>query len=401
MLRCSPEDESKAAAKARGTILLIEDDPGDAFLVQELLEASGAAFTVTWARSLAEAVTFIGPQSDCILLDLGLPDAEGLDGLRTILELDPAAAIVVLTGFDDRSSGALAVGLGAEDYLSKGAVDGDTLARSLRYAITRRQGQEATRRLREAELLRAENSRLERGLLPRPLIFNPRLEWSTRYQPGGSRALLGGDFFDAIELADGTVRVVIGDVAGHGPDEAALGVALRVSWRALILAEQPAEKVLPALQRVLETERVSDEVFATVCDIEVDPDLTCAHLRLAGHPSPLLITRTQITEVPAPARGPLLGVFEDATWPANTIELPEAWTLVAFTDGIIDGRTGEAGARLETEGLVELATEALQQATSLGALADLLITAAERANLAPLQDDVAFFLLSNAPVWSS
>lgn len=396
MVRCSPEDEGATTVEAPAAILLIEDDPGDAFLVQEILEGSGGGFTVTWVRSLAGAVATVTPETDCVLLDLGLPDAAGLDALRTIHELEPSVAIVVLTGLEDRLSGARAVALGAHDYLSKGVVNGETLARSLRYAIARRRGEDTARQLREAELLRAENSRLERGLLPRPMIFNPRLAWSTRYQPGGRRALLGGDFFDAIEIDDGTVRVVVGDVAGHGPDEAALGVALRVAWRALVLAGQSPETVLPALQRLLESERTSVEVFATVCDIELDSSLTSASLRIAGHPNPLLISNAGVSEVRAAARGPLLGVFDDATWAANAVELPDEWTLVAFTDGIIDGRAGESGGRLETKGLVDLVTEALHQAADLGSLGDLLIAGAEAANGAPLQDDVAIILLSTA-----
>jgi serine phosphatase RsbU (regulator of sigma subunit) len=378
------------------SVLLVEDDPGDALLVEELLSESDAEFRITYARSVAEAVDAIVPGTDCVLLDLGLPDSEGLDGLRTLLELRPAVAIVVLTGFDDRTSGARAVTLGAQDYLVKGAVDGVTLARSLRYAIARREGEQMARRLRESEIYRAENSRLERGLLARPLIFNPKLAWSTRYRAGGSRTLLGGDFLDAIELDDGAVRIVVGDVCGHGADEAALGVALRVSWRALVLAGLPPGKVLGALERVLETERVAEETFATVCDIELDLARNLLHIRLAGHPSPLLIDGEDAAALPAPQRGPLLGVLEDARWPPHTVVLPERWTLVVFTDGIIEGRTGEDGRRLGTEGLLSLVAAALARSSDLGSLADLLVAGAERENRAPLQDDVALLLMSSS-----
>jgi serine phosphatase RsbU (regulator of sigma subunit) len=309
----------------------------------------------------------------------------------------------VLTGFDDRSSGEKALALGAQDYLTKGSVNDESLARALRYAITRRRSEEDARRLREAELLRAENSRLERGLLPSPLILNPSLSWATRYRPGGLRALLGGDFFDAVELGDGTIRVVIGDVAGHGPDEAALGVALRVAWRALVLAGQPADSALRALERVLEAERNDDGMFvtfATLCDIEIEPGLERAKIYLAGHPAPFLFDGENVFEAAVSRRRPPLGAVKTAgACTPNVVELGSEWTMVAFTDGIFEGRTGQGTDRLDTEGLIRLTEGAFQRGTTLREVASLLVAAAEEANGEPLADDVALVVLSTAARW--
>jgi serine phosphatase RsbU (regulator of sigma subunit) len=293
------------------------------------------------------------------------------------------------------------VAAGAQDYLIKGSVDNETLIRSIRYAIARRNSEESSRQLREELILRAENSRLERGLMARPIINNARLRWSTRYEAGGRRALLGGDFFDAIEMDDGTIRVVIGDVCGHGPDEAALGVALRIAWRALVLAHQPPESTLPAVQRVLESERNSDEIFATLCDIELDPALRHAKMRLAGHPNPLLAVGSDVVEVPADAaRGPLLGVFDEAKWPPNYVELDDEWTMAIFTDGIIEGREGCGGDRFESAGIARAMAESSAGASDLAELADALLSAAERANGEPLSDDVALIILSTSTRWN-
>jgi serine phosphatase RsbU (regulator of sigma subunit) len=380
-------------------VLLIEDDAGDAYLVQDLLEHSGELFDITWVRSLGEARTAMSGGFDCALLDLGLPDAYGLEPLHSLLELQAEMAIVVLTGFDDQASGSDALRLGAQDYLTKGTVTVESLTRSLRYAIARRRGEAAVLKLREAELLRAENARLERGLRARPILHNERLTWATRYQPGGRRALLGGDFFDAIELVDGTIRLVVGDVCGHGPDEAALGVALRVAWRALVLADQPPDITIPALQRTLEAERQDDEIFATLCEIRLHRDLTRAELHLAGHPSPLLLTGDDVAELKVDVRGPLLGVFDEPKWPANHIHLGEEWTLVVFTDGIIEGRASDSEDRFETTGLARLVGDSLAESNDLEALADRLIAGAEEANGEPLFDDVALLMLSTSSRW--
>jgi serine phosphatase RsbU (regulator of sigma subunit) len=393
-------DTLRGDGRRATTILLVEDDDGDAFLVQDLLDRSDGDFSVTRVATLAEAVRTLSARFECVLLDLGLPDAVGFDALEALLEKNPLTAVVVLTGHDDREVGAKALGLGAQDYITKGSVTEEILARTLRYAIARRQTESATRQLREAELMRAENARLERGLLARPIIRNEALKWATRYQPGGRRALLGGDFFDAIELDDGSIRIVIGDICGHGPDEAALGVALRVAWRALVLAGTEPELTIPALQRVLEAERQSEEIFATVCEVRLHRDLRRADLYLAGHPSPLLLSEDGVTEGPEEQRGPLLGVIAEATWPVNVVDLGERWTLLVFTDGIIEGHDGSSEDRFEVTGLARLAVRSMRGTHDLERLADQLILGAEQANGEPLCDDVALLVLSTSPHWT-
>jgi serine phosphatase RsbU (regulator of sigma subunit) len=383
------------------TVLLVEDDHGDALLVQELLAGEILSFEVIWVCTLAEAMGTIGAGIDCVLLDLGLPDSHGVDALRAVTHRAERPAVVVLTGFDDRITGAQAVALGAQDYLSKASVDGQTLIRSIRYAIARHRAEDASRQLREADLVQAERARLERGLLPRPLTVNPMLTWAARYQSGGRRVLLGGDFFDAVELADGTIRIVIGDVSGHGPEEAALGVALRVGWRAMVLGGQPPEATLNAVESLLEAERVQEETFATVCDIEVRADLRYGMVRTAGHPGPLLYDGATVVDVAIPFRRTPLGTTDDRAWVANPVELGPEWTLLVYTDGLVDGYAdGPAGrGRLGTEGLIDVVSRAVAESATLEQLAEETLATSERANGSPLRDDVALVLLSNSDRW--
>src|SRR4029079_6961333 len=112
-------------------------DEQDAYLVREYFAEVDAPVELTVARTLAEARERIH-DADCVLLDLGLPDAQGLDGLRRLLTVAHGAAICVLTGLGDEHLGAAAVGEGAQDYLIKGQVDGVLLARSVRYAVGRK-----------------------------------------------------------------------------------------------------------------------------------------------------------------------------------------------------------------------------------------------------------------------
>lgn len=151
-------------------VLLIEDDPGDAFLAEELLADTVLTTRITWVATLNAAREHLKGFRGCVLLDLNLPDAHGLDLLREVLGSAPAAAVVVFTGLDDEHEGIAAVSAGAQDYLVKGQVDGSLLARSLRYSLERRRADENARQLREARLSARENMRLERGLLPQVLL---------------------------------------------------------------------------------------------------------------------------------------------------------------------------------------------------------------------------------------
>ena len=374
-------------------VLLVEDDPGDALLVQEILSETDLKVELDRAMSVAEALPLLH-HADCVLLDLALPDSFGLDGLRTVLAGDSRAAVIVLTGLSDRNLGARAVASGAQDYLIKAEVDPSLLGRSVRYAIERRRADIATRRLLEANLRREANARIQRGLLPRPLLHSEELEVATIYRPGGGGDVLGGDFYDAVELEDGTLRAVIGDVCGHGPDEAALGVCLRIAWRTLVVAGTANERVLPALDDVLVAERQHDETFVTVCDLTVRPDRRVASIRLAGHPAPLIL-RPAPTVWPDVSCGPPLGVVPDETWAKGTAELAGGWALLLYTDGLIEGRVRQSSERLGVDGLATHLRE--NSIERLGWEPGLESTLAwvEDQNGGPLADDVALMLLAN------
>ena len=388
------------AAPGDMQVLLIEDDDGDAFLVQELLAEAAAAVTLRRARSMAEARPQLG-EVTCVLLDLGLPDARELQGVRWLQENVPQVAVVVLTGRTDEHLGEQAVRAGAQDYLVKGEVDGPLLNRVIRYAVERRRSEEVQRQLREAQIVARENARLERGLLPSPLLSDSRLTVASRYRAGGGQTLLGGDFYDLVEAPDGWVHAVVGDVCGRGPEEAALGVCLRVAWRTMILAERPMAEVLSAVQQVLEHERQEDRLFATLCMVSVAPDRAHARLHLAGHPPPLLITPDGVRELRAPVCPPP-GIAHAVDWPASEVILGDSWSLLIYTDGLIEGRIGTGPERLGSDGLTELIEKHLHATRPAGKwerrprderLLDRLVDDVRELNGGDLDDDMAMLAL--------
>jgi serine phosphatase RsbU (regulator of sigma subunit) len=383
-------------------VVLIEDDDADALLVGELLSEAVAAVALRHAGSLAQAGPLLA-DADCVLLDLGLPDSQGLDGVRWLQEQFPGAAVVVLTGLADEHLGEQAVRAGAQDYLVKGQVTGLLLYRVIRYAVERRRSQETRRQLREAQISAQENSRLERGLLPVPVLSDLRLTVSTRYRPGGGRMLLGGDFYDLVQGADGWVHAMIGDVCGRGPDEAALGVCLRVAWRTMVLAGRPTEEILSTLGKLLEHERHNEKIFATLCMLSVAPGRAGARLHLAGHPPPLLITQGGLAELEAPVCLPL-GVLPAPAWPGSEVRLGPDWTLMLYTDGLVEGRAGARAGQLNSEGLIDLigAFRRGQAADPAAAgagerLLDWVIEEVHRHNGGPVDDDLAILLIQCCP----
>src|SRR5271163_1028131 len=126
-------------------LLLVEDNPGDARLIREMFNEQGATDTeLMRVGNMSEAEKCLAEHPvDIILLDLGLPDAQGLDAVRRTHAARPRIPLVVLTGLDDESLGAQALQEGAEDYLVKGQITTLRLMRALRYAIERKIMEEA------------------------------------------------------------------------------------------------------------------------------------------------------------------------------------------------------------------------------------------------------------------
>jgi serine phosphatase RsbU (regulator of sigma subunit) len=376
-------------------VLLVEDDVGDAFLVRELLSEVEAPVDLTVASTIAEAITLVDAV-ECVLLDLDLPDASGLNALSALLTARPHVAVCVLTGLSEEKLGAEALAHGAQDYLVKGRVDGVVLERALRYAVERRRAEDGALRLREAEFRTAESSRLERGLLPHPLVDEVDVELHGFYRAGREMGVLGGDFLDAVQTGEQQISVLVGDVCGHEAEEAALGVELRVAWRAMTLAGVDDDRVLTTLDRILVNERRADEIFTTLAMVSVDLAARRATIRTAGHPPPVFITDSSVTPIQI-APSAALGLMTGGRPLPTEVSLPNGpWGILAYTDGLIEARRG--GDWIGTDGLCRLVDTYIASGGKSDDLPEWLVAEAERLNGGPLADDVALLLVSGKAV---
>lgn len=383
------------------TLLVIEADPAGSLSVPRMLDSAGKPIRIRTARNLTEAERLLTDDVHCILLDLALAgptatdeDEDELAALKHVLRLAPRHAVLALTANGDAEAGAEAVRVGAQDYLFRNELDGRLLSRAIRYAVERKRADAAQRQLTESRLRAQENARLERGLLPTPLLDGSPLRFAARYRPGRSRALLGGDFYDTVRTPDGSVHVMIGDVCGHGPDEAALGVELRIAWRTLTFAGLCGDELLSTLQKVLEHERADEEIFATLCTVDIAPDGRRAGLCLAGHPSPLIARDGRLAELlPYESSGPALGLLPNARWPRRQVELGGKWSLMLYTDGLIEGRIGQGNQRLGQDGMVEMIRRQIAAGLRGDELLEAAVNEVRELNGGDLTDDVAVLLL--------
>ncbi|WP_324653190.1 SpoIIE family protein phosphatase [Georgenia sp. H159] len=319
-------------------LLLVEDDDGDALLVEELLSDAGIDTDMTRAWSLEAAVDALAMPVDCVLLDLGLPDASGLDALVRLRDASDAA-VVVLTGLDDADRGLAAVGAGAHDYLVKGTVDGEALGRAVRYAVERRRGDRERRTQEQLRARAQEVARLAEELRPAPHTPTAPVRLLVRSEGGGA---LSSQLCDVVERPDGSVLAVVGTAEGTGPAAAALAATVRAAFRAFALSRLPVTDVVDALDRLVMASAEPVSVRAAVVELLAASRAAVCHL--AGHHAPLLLSRGHVSTLTVPGedgQGAPLGTGPGAR-PAVAARLREQDRLLMLHHGLIE-QAGDRG----------------------------------------------------------
>ncbi|MEU4420482.1 SpoIIE family protein phosphatase [Actinoplanes sp. NPDC024001] len=192
-------------------------------------------------------------------------------------------------------------------------------------------------------------ARLQRIILPIPdrPIDLPGLRAAVRYLPAGDDTLVGGDWYHAAALRDGSVLLAVGDVAGHGTQAATTMAQLRHALRALSILTSDPSTLLEHLNRLTcELERETPELAATAIIARFDPRRGELVWAQAGHPPPLLSRGGRTAPLARPA-GPMLGVVEDATYADAVTEFRSGDVLLLYTDGLVEHRRRSLDAGLD------------------------------------------------------
>ena len=251
------------------------------------------------------------------------------------------------------------------------------------------QGAQALDRARHFELERSIAETLQRSVLP---VALPRLagaQIAARYLPGTHEVAVGGDWFDAVELPDDRVGLVVGDVVGKGVHAAASMGQLRNALRAISIERLKPPSALARLDRVASD--ALETSFATVVYAVVDRKAGVLRFSSAGHPPPVVAYPDGRVEVLEDGRGLPLGTGLGPKYRQSVVELPAGSVVVLYTDGLVErrGRTIDEG----IAGLVEAVEAAPKDAERLlEHVLETLVAGAERA------DDVAILAARFLPV---
>lgn len=360
------------------SVLICEDEALTGLSLRTALVRQGYQ-PVGWASTGTEGVELAQRlRPDVILMDVNMPEMDGIAAVRHIMR-DAPTAIVMLTAYGDEETIQRALAAGASGYLVKPLRE-DQLAATLSVARQRFM-QLSTERERfrvqsEASELRnvAEHRRVEaledelsreRELARRlaESFFSPTpdvagLHIETYYEPAYRAELIGGDYYDFVQLSPGRLGLVIADVCGKGLGAAALTAVVRHTLRAYALEDPAPARVLRRLNRAF-CRHTSDEcsfvtLFYGVLDLATF-ELVYAN---AGHPEPVIAFRHGEETETLGTTGGLLGLIPEWEWTEARSRIPEGGALVLYTDGVAEAR--REGRLFGTEGVTRAVSSLLQ-----------------------------------------
>ena len=233
--------------------------------------------------------------------------------------------------------------------LPDGAVIGSFCAIDTSPRVWRERDIELLRQLADTTIeivgLRAEavaavdvSRRLQAALVPDPPPID-RARLAALYRPGERRLLLGGDFYLVTQTSKNEISLLIGDVAGHGPESAAFAATLRSAWRTMLLVPAALDVMIARLNVIALDQRPFPSLFATAlaCSISTERDLI--EICSAGHPPPVLIGVAGAAHEAPLLPGPPLGIYPDGRWQtsrealhpaARSSSTPTAWSRAAW-----------------------------------------------------------------------
>ena len=228
---------------------------------------------------------------------------------------------------------------------------------------------------------------LARSFVPERLPRIPGMSLTARFEPGGTGVDVGGDWYDVLELDNGRIGVVIGDVAGRGIQAASLMSQLRNALRAYAFEQHSPGAALEHLNRL--AWRREGVVMATLIYLVLDPTSGTVRLSSAGHPPPLQARPDGSTVYLVEGRSLPLGVAHQTKYSEAEYELEPGSTLLLYTDGLIEKRSTPID-----DGLEQLAQSlSAHPGDDLETLCDRLMAAVSGS-----EDDVALLALRSVPL---
>lgn len=333
------------------SVLVIDDDSTVRDSIVAYLD--DCDYEMMSAESAQGALALLKKQTpDAVVCDLKMPGMNGIELLEKLSESHPRMPVIVVSGAGVMNDVVRALRLGAADFLVKPILDLEVLAHSLRKALSHQALEKENLAYREH--LEATNRELKLGLdelradqqagrqaqlrmLPEPLTFKG-VTCEHRLQPS---LMLSGDFLDFIEVDDDRLAFYIADVSGHGASSAFVTVLLKnLTYRLKRNFQRGSSEDLVMPDVVLS--RINKELLAS----ELDKHLTIFYglltlstgklsYSVGGHfPMPILIGSGEAKFLEG--RGMPVGLFKEAQYECTSIDLPDDFRLMLFSDGILE-----------------------------------------------------------------
>ena len=315
--------------------VLIADDQNDLLdALRLLLKGEGIQMEAATSPEAALAALSTAPY-DLLLMDLNYTSdttsgTEGMDLLARVQALDSTLPVVVMTGWGSVDLAVETMRRGVRDFVQK-PWDNAQLLAMLRSEIEagrdrRRQAQDERRELEEA-------LRIQRKLLPTVVPQIDGCEIATQWRPASG---VGGDCYDLIPFENSRIAVCIADVVGKGIPAALLMSNLQASVRAFASeAAQPAE-LCQQVNRIL-CGRIAEGRFISFFYCRVDTSLGVVTYANAGHYPPVILHADGSVQR-LEHGGPVLGVFNDASYDQAHVQVSSGDRLIMFTDGVTEAR---------------------------------------------------------------
>ncbi|MBF0429973.1 MAG: fused response regulator/phosphatase [Fibrobacteria bacterium] len=323
-------------------ILLVEDNPDDVDIMREMfMMANFQHIILTFANDLLSGIEKANSDDiDIVLLDLSLPDSEGMDTFLSMREQVPDIPIILLTGSHNLALGTRAVQQGAQDYLVKGQENANSIVRSIQYGIER------FNLYRELDMVNKNMSReleiaekIQESIYPDKIFNRPGIAVVADIKQKGN---VGGDYFDIFPLSEYKTAILIADVSGHDIASAFVVAMAKISFSAHITPDSSLEEIFQKVNRDIMA-AIKSGLFMTAFLVVVDTEKGTLRYCAAGHGHQLLYRKNNQQVECISTQGFMLGAIDEDLFEEKNCKLAPGDKLILFTDGITESfnHTGE------------------------------------------------------------